>query len=210
MSKRPKILIPEYNVPKTYLKALDLVGLDYECQIPTPNFDNFNGLLLPGGGDVFPFFYNGNVKFSNANLLKDAVEFKAISYFYQKDLPILGVCRGLQLLNVFFGGTLKNVNFHQGKSKSDVYHDLIPPKNGFLKRMTGANSNHVQCVDKLCENARDVCFCTDGTVEGFCISDSVLAVQFHPERMGLSAILTVYGEFAKKVKSRFKFQYLQP
>lgn len=209
MSNQPKILIPEYNVPKTYLKALDLVGLDYESQISTQNFDNFDGLLLPGGGDVFPFFYNGNVNFSNANLLKDAFEFNAISYFYQKGLPILGICRGLQLLNVFFGGTLKNVKSHQGKLKSDVYHDLIPPQSGFLTRLTGANSNHVQCVDKLCKNARDVCISPDGIVEGFCISESVLAVQFHPERMGLSAIFTVYGEFAKKVNSRFKYQYPQ-
>ena len=201
MSKNLKILIPQYNVPKTYLKALNLVGLDCICQFNTPNLSDFNGLLLPGGGDVFPFFYNKKTKVQNANLIKDAVEFKTLDYFFSRNLPILAICRGLQLVNVFFGGTLKNVSHHQGKQKTDVYHDLVPHSNGFLKTLQSANSNHRQCVDKLCQNAVDVYYSPDGVVEGFLINDNLLAVQFHPERMGLSAILTVYGTFADLVRS---------
>lgn len=201
MNNQPKILIPQYNPPKTYLSALDLVGLNYVCSSNTIDFDSFDGLLIPGGGDVYPFFYNRKIKFNNANLIKDATEFNAIEYFYGKRLPILGICRGLQLLNVYFGGTLKNTTRHQGPNKTDCFHNLIPPSNGVLKSLTRANSNHKQCVDKLCANARDVCYSCDGNVEGFTICDNVIAVQFHPERMGVSAILTVYGAFANAVKN---------
>ena len=201
MIKRPKILISRYNPPKTYLKALDLVGLDYDCTFDKNSLNTYDGLLLVGGGDVYPFFYGKRIDFSSANLLKDAVEFNLIENFYKNGLPILGICRGLQLLNVFFGGTLKNVPFHQGNLKTDICHDLIPPENGFLKSMTRANSNHRQCADKLCPFAHDVCYSQDGVIEGFCIDKKVFAVQFHPERMGLSALLSVYGAFANAIVS---------
>ncbi|MBQ7374115.1 MAG: gamma-glutamyl-gamma-aminobutyrate hydrolase family protein [Clostridia bacterium] len=204
MNNQFKILIPQYNPPKTYLKALNLVGLDCDCKFNPPSFNEYKGLLLIGGGDVYPFFYGKKIEFSNANLPKDAIEFKAIDYFYRNGLPILGVCRGLQQLNVFFGGTLKSVNFHQGNSRLDAYHPLAPTENGFLKGLKRVNSNHRQCVDQLCKQAKDVCFSTDGTVEGFSIGDNILAVQFHPERMDISAIITVYGEFAKMVKAYAK------
>ena len=208
MNKRPKILISKHNPPKTYLKALDLVGLDYGCSFDKISIDTYDGLLIVGGGDIYPFFYDKKIDFSSANLLKDAVEFNLIDFFFKNDLPILGICRGLQLLNVFFGGTLKNVPLHQSPLKTDVYHDLIPPKNGFLKHLTRANSNHKQCTDKLCDKAYDVCFSSDGVVEGFSINKNVFAVQFHPERMGLSSLLSVYGAFANAVCSIKKFKTL--
>ena len=201
MNKRPKILISRYNPPKSYLKALDFVGLDYDCAFDKNTTDEYDGLLLVGGGDIYPFFYGKRIEFSSANLLKDAVEFNLIEKFYNNRLPILGICRGLQLLNVYFGGTLKNVQFHQGNFKTDVHHDLISPKSGFLKNLTRANSNHRQCADNLCDNAHDVCFSSDGVVEGFTLDKNVFAVQFHPERMELSTLITVYGAFANAVNS---------
>ena len=101
MSNRFFVLIPQFNPQKTYLNALSEVGIDCVCEFFPTDLSNYKGLVLPGGGDVYPFFYNKKINFTNANLIKDAAEFKIISYFLDKNLPILAICRGLQLINVY-------------------------------------------------------------------------------------------------------------
>ncbi|MBQ8726531.1 MAG: gamma-glutamyl-gamma-aminobutyrate hydrolase family protein [Clostridia bacterium] len=194
------ILVAGAKPPSTYLRALNLVGLNYKAH-PFPNdLSPFTGLLLTGGGDVFPPFYGGKTDFFNENLIRDSLEFQLIDHFFSKNLPILGICRGLQILNVFFGGTLKTVVGHENQGK-DITHPVIPPKNGFLKGFKLVNSNHLQCVDKLCEHAENICYATDDTVEGFTVGDNILAVQFHPERMDLHSTVKVYGSFARLVEN---------
>ena len=137
------ILVAGSNPPTTYLRALKTVGLNYKAH-PFPNdLSLYSGLVLTGGGDVFPPFYDGNIDFSNENLIRDAREFQLIDHFFNKNLPILGICRGMQVLNVFFGGTLKNVRGHEG-GKIDAVHEVIPPEKGFLKGLKLVNSNHRQ------------------------------------------------------------------
>ena len=195
------ILVAGSNPPTTYLRALKTVGLNYKAH-PFPNdLSLYSGLVLTGGGDVFPPFYDGNIDFSNENLIRDAREFQLIDHFFNKNLPILGICRGMQVLNVFFGGTLKNVRGHEG-GKIDAVHEVIPPEKGFLKGLKLVNSNHRQGVDEPCENAENFCFAQDNTIEGFSVFNNILAVQFHPERMDLHAVFKVYGNFANLVKNR--------
>jgi putative glutamine amidotransferase len=201
-----KILIPLNNPPKTYLKALRLVGLEPICKFNPQNLDEFSGLLLTGGGDILPSLYKKfNLKYFNVNPIRDVNELNILDVFYKRNLPILGVCRGLQLINVYFGGTLKNVDGHLGVSGYCLKHEIISPPNGFLKRMIKVNSFHHQAVDTLCESAENVCFSTDNVIEGFSINEKIFAVQFHPERMGTSAILAVYGAFAKAVKDCYRY-----
>lgn len=201
-----KVLIPLNNPPKTYLKALKLVGLEPICRFNPQNFDEFSGLLLTGGGDILPSLYQKpNIKSLNVNPIRDVNELNILDTFYKRDLPILGVCRGLQLINVYFGGTLKNVNGHLGLSGYSLKHEIIPDKQGFLKRIIKVNSFHRQAVDKLCDNAENISYSIDNQIEGFCINKKIFAVQFHPERMGSSAILAVYGAFAKAINDNFHY-----
>ena len=195
------ILVASPKPPVAYLKALKLVGLDYFADLYPSDLSPFSGLLLIGGGDIFPQFYCGGNYFENGNFVRDAREFQLIDYFYSKKLPILGICRGLQIVNAFFGGTLKNVDCHNDCGK-DILHPILSPTNGFLQGLQLVNSNHRQAVDKLCPCADCVCRAEDGIVEGFTIENQIFAVQFHPERMDKLAIFKVYGRFCDKVKNR--------
>ena len=198
---KPKILVAHNKPPKTYLNALSLVGFNFDCSLTPKDLSLYRGLLLIGGGDIFPPFFNGNsVDFRGENLIRDVCEINLFDYFYSKNLPILGICRGLQLINARLGGSLKVVKNHQGANLNDVNHPLISPSQGFLKDLAFANSNHRQAVDCLCPQAENPAFSHDEIVEGFSVGRNILAVQFHPERMDRLAISTVYGEFYKLVK----------
>ncbi|MBE5742726.1 MAG: hypothetical protein E7360_05395 [Clostridiales bacterium] len=189
-----KVLIPQENPPISYLNALFEVGLTPVCAFSPSLLSRFSGLLLTGGGDVFPPFYNGDVFARNINIFRDLYEFEILDYFVKHNLPVLGVCRGLQIINLYFGGTLKNVDGHFC-SNGDKVHAVNTVNSGFLKDLSLVNSSHRQAVDKLCKNAQDVCFSTDGTVEGFSINGNILAVQFHPERMDVYSRKKIYGKF---------------
>ena len=202
MIRKPLILIPVSNPPKTYLSALNSVELDYVADFSHKNLDYFHGLLLTGGGDILPSFYGKNIDCHNVNPIRDVNEMKLFEYFFTKNAPVLGVCRGMQLINVCLGGTLKTVDGHQSKDGKDVRHS-IKPSNGLFKSLNMVNSNHKQCVDKPCDLAENSIFSTDGILEGFTVKNTV-AVQFHPERMDLTAINLIYGEFAKRVNSYFE------
>ena len=195
----PCVLVAKENPPKTYLNALNLVGLTYECNFSPKNLDKYSALLLIGGGDIFPPFYGKNINFSGENIIRDLKEFTLLNYFYTKKLPILAICRGLQLVNVYLGGSLKNIANHQAQDK-DVYHKVLPPKTGFLKDFVYVNSNHHQAVDILCDNAKDILYSYDGEIEGFCVDDFIFATQFHPERMQLNACFSVFEKFASTVQ----------
>lgn len=199
---KPKILVAHNKPPKTYLNALSLVGFDFDCSLTPNDLSSYRGLLLIGGGDIFPPFFNTNrIDFRGENLIRDVCEINLFDYFYSNNLPILGICRGLQLINVRLGGNLKVVKNHQGDKISDVNHPLISPSQGFLKNLEFSNSNHRQAVDRLCPQAENVVYSHDQVVEGFSVGRNILAVQFHPERMDSLAIFTVYGEFFKLVKN---------
>ena len=175
MSILSKVLVAKENPAKTYLRALDLVGLDYECSFSPDDLSKFSGLLLVGGGDIFSFLYGKTVSFSQENLLRDCKEFALFDYFYSKGLPVLGICRGFQLINVYFGGTLKNLPSHQSSDGKDVFHTVEKNGSKVFKNFLFVNSNHHQSVDKLCDNADNVLYSTDGTVEGFTVGNCVIA-----------------------------------
>lgn len=153
-----------------------------------------DGLLLPGGGDMDPKFY-GQARIpacGEPNLLRDAAEPLLLRAFLAADKPVLGICRGIQVMNVVLGG--------------DLYQDIKPfehlPHNGhwakvhtvtvrrgtLLSRILGqdtvlVNSQHHQAVDRVAPGFTLAALSEDGIVEaiekpdaGFC-----LGVQWHPE-----------------------------
>lgn len=202
MTSKPLILIPVSKPPKTYTDALSKVGLDYAADFSPRNLNIFSGMLLTGGGDILSTFYKSKTICTDVNVIRDVNEIRLFEYFFNKNLPVLGVCRGLQLINVCLGGTLKNVEKHQSPLGEDVFHGLLPTI-GFFKNLQYANSNHKQCVDRICKNAQNSIFSYDGTVEGFSVGNT-LAVQFHPERMGDFAVNLIFGEFAKRASRYFE------
>ena len=145
------ILVAHPRPPETYLRALDLVSLGYDCSLSPGSIDAYGGLLLVGGGDVLPAFYRGDVPARNVNFVKDKLEFNLLHRFIGENKPGLAICRGFQLVNAFFGGSLKNVNGHMGKQ--DVYHPVSACGEIFGK-LDRVNSAHRQAADIVPDNAK--------------------------------------------------------
>ena len=150
----------------------------------------FDGLILCGGGDPEPaLFGQENQGSYGMDRQRDRQDLWLIHQFLRDQKPILGICRGHQILNVAFGGSLiqhlPTVQDHMG-SGEDLWHELRT--DGFLKRLYGrrltVNSCHHQGLDRLGRGFSPVAFAADGVVEAIQHEKLPLfGVQFHPERM---------------------------
>ena len=179
----------EYNY-KNALKKLNVNSTVFNGGI---NLKDYNGLVLCGGGDISPEFYNEAFCGSkNVNILRDIQEFYLIDNFLNANKPILAICRGVQVLNVYLGGTLiqnlKNANKHQNDDGSDIYHLVKAQRNSFLGKLYGeefiVNSHHHQAINKLAPSIHGTCYSGDGVFEGYeNLNLKIIATQFHPERL---------------------------
>ena len=151
------------------------------------------GLLLCGGGDLAPAWYGAADRGSGPpDLDRDRSELALVRAYLSAGRPILGICRGLQVLNVALGGTLiQDLGdalrpFHQGER--DLWHPICTAPGSLLHRLWGSriliNSAHHQAADRLGDGLRRTAWSEGGVteaVEHSCLP--VAAVQFHPERL---------------------------
>ena len=136
-------------------------------------FPLLDGLCLIGGGDVNPLYYNKIDNSIEYDSSIDNLEILCIQKALEIKIPILGICRGLQLLNVYFNGTLKEITLTHAGS-----HQIINRKE--LVKTT--NSFHHQCIDKIATNFNILAKSEDYVIEE--IEDQkrmIYAVQYHPE-----------------------------
>ena len=178
-----------------YVRALADAGADVAVvtagsAIP----DDVAGVCFAGGADIHPRHY-GEIdtegKCGPIDEARDALELAVARRVIERDLPALGVCRGFQLLNVAFGGTLlMDVPGHQVTGDDVIAHDVEVMPGTRLARATAAgrmrvNSRHHQAVtqDRLAPGLRATVL-HDGLVEAFEADGHrwVVAVQWHPER----------------------------
>ncbi len=159
-----------------------------------------DGVVLSGGEDVHPKLYNKPEYLSDChvNSERDIFEWRVLEYVQNENLPLLGICRGLQITNVFFGGTLIPDILKSGKPnhskfpENDRYHAIQVTASTLLFETTGVsgeiNSSHHQSADKLGEGLIANSFSPDGIIEGIerknpTSEPFLLLVQWHPERM---------------------------
>ncbi len=158
-----------------------------------------DGLLISGGDlDVDPLFYGEkrSEKCGPSNWARTQSEFLLLAAALRANLPVLGVCGGAQLMNVFYGGTLhqdipsgiSGALAHSQKEPHDqTSHEVAITRGSFLRKITGAarlrvNSTHHQCVRELGMGLRASAASKDGLVEAVeGKSGFVLGVQWHPE-----------------------------
>lgn len=152
----------------------------------------FDGFLLSGGVDIDPSYYGEEIKFDSVQTDKarDDFESLAIKEFYLTGKPILGICRGLQALNVFLGGSLyQHIDNHrQNEAGSVQTHGVDVLVGSMLHNITGeekimVNTFHHQNVKNLAPSLVADAYSCDGYIEAahdiehkFCIG-----VQWHPE-----------------------------
>ena len=185
--KQPKILIPgEAGQFENYRAAVVTAG-----GVPVSGWEmrGCSGLLLCGGGDIEPWRY-GQENSSSYDLEpeRDAAELWLLEEFAAEKRPVLGVCRGMQLVNVYFGGTLaQHMEGHSRVNGADRLHQTRV-SGGFLRELYGGggivNSAHHQSVDRAGSGIDVLQWAPDGAVEGICHRRlPVWGVQWHPERM---------------------------
>jgi putative glutamine amidotransferase len=184
-------------------------------------FSNLNdvakcdGILITGGDDVHPRFYGSKeIHYPNApdEFVEDRDEFEIDTFkkAQENKLPVLGVCRGLQLINCTLGGTLKQDlgelnKIHRRVTEVDKIHKVKVSDNTLLKEIANANqgevnSSHHQSIDKLGKELKINSTAMDGTIEGIERSEGpfLLAIQWHPERM-----IDQNSPLSKNIKNAF-------
>lgn len=167
-------------------------------------FSSLDGLLLTGGGDINPLFYQEEPlpALGNLSALRDQYDLMLLKMAYDRQLPIFGICRGHQVINVFFGGTLyqdiySQINSpllkHQQTAEGNQgthYVEVAPGSK--LKEILGqdkilVNTFHHESNKDIAPGFRNTALSSDGILEASePVSDTgpqILSVQWHPERM---------------------------
>lgn len=177
---------------QNYQAALHCTGMECETSLAFDDIDAFAGLLLPGGGDIDPIYFQQENRGSrNINSFLDEKQFSLIDAFVKAGKPILGICKGMQLINVYFGGDiiqdLKTAKIHAFQEK-DMIHISHSVKNSFIHDLYGetffTNSAHHQGCGMLGQNLLPAQYAGDGVLEAlYHVALPVIGVQWHPERM---------------------------
>ncbi len=227
-SKKTTIMLSVFNGDSSYIDwaSKSNPNLSIVEGISCKNLDSLlaesDGIILTGGEDINPAFYNKEEYLSvcgRINHQRDSVEKIIFNYALNNNIPLLGICRGLQMTNVLLGGTLTpdipsfidTVIKHRdgGITKHLVFveqaSNLIFPltTDTFL-----VNSNHHQCIDSLAGGLQIIARSFDNVPEAV-VYDTVLhpyitAVQFHPERMDEAISETIRNGFFKAITNSQK------
>ena len=195
-----------YFVKKRYIeyfKEFEIVFL-YPYIINSAHaYKDLDGFLIIGGADINPKFYNEeNYASLGINDEIDELDLEIIDYAIKNKKPLFGICRGLQVINVYFGGSLKQHIFnHENESHKII---LVDEFLSFPLDIE-VNSFHHQSVKKLGENLSVLYYSLDGEIE--CFKHDylpIIAVQFHPEMDTSNTFYYSFKEYFLKLINEYK------
>lgn len=201
--------LDSHVIGHTYTDAALRAGGIPVSLIPVPGpaiptvLDRIDALVLSGGGDVEPHRYGQepHEKTWRTNFDRDEFELELIRLAHERMMPVLAICRGIQVVNVAYGGTLiQDIPSAIGSMDHDVighavwdgHQPVTIAADSKIAKATGetemlVNSIHHQAIDRLADGFRAVAWAGDGVVEGIEHEDQdweLLAVQWHPEFLG--------------------------
>lgn len=186
---------PRYSANQAYVRALQQAGADAILLPPGTDvsvLERLDGLLLPGGPDLHPAFYGEAVDGSEEpfDTARDEMELAMVRAAVGR-MPVLAICRGIQVANVALGGSLiQDLPGHrQEGARSDLAHAMTVAPASRLRDVVGAdqvevNTLHHQAVDRVAPGLIVTAHAPDGTIEALESEDgTLLAVQCHPEEL---------------------------
>ena len=167
--------------------AVKFIEMGVDATVVTGSFDpsQYDGIVIPGGGDLDPSRYGqANTASKNIDNALDDRQIDAVKKCAQAGKPVFGICKGVQLINVAFGGTLnQNIGGHMG-----VWHSASVVASGWFSGICSGSvsvlSYHHQSIRDLAPGFQVDMRAGDGTIEA--ISNNakhIYGVQFHPEQM---------------------------
>lgn len=245
MPRRPVIGIATQTLPaftgerqacwlmgRSYVEAIRKVGavpwliplIPHDPDTLREIYDRLDGVFITGGVDVDPSRY-GETKTPLCGTTdpdRDAVEIALLRHANERNLPVLAVCRGIQILNVALGGTLyqdvtaqvpaslKHDYFPtpEQPSRKFLAHDITVKPGSRLRDILGGtvvpvNSMHHQAIKDLAPNLAATAYAPDGIIEGVEGTDGryLIAVQWHPEELtethpGMARLFTTFADAA--------------
>ena len=187
-------LRPEEKVP-------EVLHLEMAVSVDDPSpLDGAIGLLLPGGGDLDPLIYGHprHPRTRGVSRERDRLETTLLREALRRDMPVLCVCRGFQLLNVHLGGTLdqhlldnpERLNHDRDMPRAEPVHSVAIKEGSLLSEILGdesvpVNSHHHQGLLQVAGGLEEVGWSGDGVLEAVVATDYswVVGVQWHPEVM---------------------------
>jgi putative glutamine amidotransferase len=202
---------PRFSLNQSYAKAVEAAG-GIPILIPQIEeasalrriYDMLDGIMLPGGLDIHPKYYGQepHPALDPTDLGLDFVETSILPWALEDDMPVLGICRGEQVVNVVMGGTLIQDIYTQYPTTIDhresfkrrirdfLAHDIAIDPESRLRALAGedriwVNTSHHQAVDKVAPGLVATAWSPDGIVEAVEAPNHrfLMAVQCHPEEM---------------------------
>ena len=170
--------------------------------------DEMDGLLLTGGPDVAPEFLRQEVPDPSVievdvDPRRDAWEFAATEKALARELPILAICKGLQLFNVALGGTLHlDIRGHNAPEMRDSDVQRLRTDRAATHRFEAVNSSHHQAIDRLADGCEvEAWSAKDDIIEQMRLTNYrfALAVQYHPERGG-EMYAPLFADFVSRLE----------
>lgn len=187
--------------PQDYIDAIEANGAEvvpvmHDTSLDTlyPLVVSLDAMIFSGGCDIDPVHY-GQMREDGCGRIdprRDQIELALADLVLGRDIPVLGVCRGVQLLNVALGGTLRqDIAGHRVDENSNeaVWHGVRLAPGSRLAQIAGSetarvNSYHHQCVDRVADGLVAVAWAEDGTIEAVEMPGKrfFVGVQWHPEK----------------------------
>lgn len=219
--ERHATLGTEYVTAVTAVGGIPVILPTVDARLASEAVARLDGVIVSGGNDVDPASYgaaiDGSVELDPA---RDAWEMAVIRAASRLGVPLLGICRGAQVLNVAHGGTLTQHIWdrrpdHPALDDPDTHklrtghHEVTIDPDSILGRVYGkdrrtVNSLHHQAIDRLGRGLRVSATSSDGTIEALEATGGwvALAVQWHPERLDLSDEMVLFEAFVALAASR--------
>lgn len=199
-----------------------IIGNDNQIKVITLSYSHQNleevkkcdGIVFSGGVDTHPKFYNNaRIDYPRADVFneaRDEFELRLFDYAKTNKIPVLAICRGMQLVNVALGGDMiqdleeKGKNNHRSEKGVDGIHDIVLKKSGLLHSIAKidsgkVNSAHHQGLGRIAEELVVSAVSPDNVAEAIEYKDKMnngffLGVQWHPERLKIDDYTTAFAD----------------